>query len=83
LNQLNLILIHQIFEAMEKIRTCDERCHNAKGKHCECWCNGRYHGIGNKKANELYFEDYLGVNIIRDNVLKEPCNQDTRTVSCF
>lgn len=27
-------------------RRCDSRCHNSRGKKCECICGGRYHGAG-------------------------------------
>lgn len=40
-----------------KTRRCDSRCHNAKGKVCKCWCQGRHHGLGTKKANEIFLED--------------------------
>jgi len=42
---------------MAKMLTCDSRCHNSKGKKCECWCGGQYHGLGTKKANELFLKD--------------------------
>ena len=29
---------------MGKIRRCDRRCHEAKGKRCRCWCGGAFHG---------------------------------------
>lgn len=43
---------------MGKIRACDLRCHNAKGAICKCWCNGRYHGKGHERANELFGKDF-------------------------
>jgi len=46
---------------MKRTRRCDARCHNAKGKRCTCWCGGLYHGVGHKKAVELFkiiYDDY-------------------------
>lgn len=40
-----------------KTRRCDSSCHNAKGKVCKCWCQGRHHGLGTKKANEIFLEN--------------------------
>jgi len=54
---------------MEKIRRCDDRCHNAKGKVCKCWCNGRYHGISRKKANELFVKDHYWAKDVKEKVL--------------
>jgi hypothetical protein len=36
----------KVLEAMVdgRIRRCDSRCHNAKGKKCACLCQGIYHG---------------------------------------
>lgn len=45
---------------MEKNRKCDSRCQEAKGKICKCWCDGRYHGLGSLKANELFSKDHPG-----------------------
>lgn len=42
---------------MKRVRRCDSRCHNAKGKRCTCICGGRYHGINAKKADKLLFDD--------------------------
>jgi len=41
---------------MTKIRRCDDRCHNATGTRCKCWCGGFYHGatgIGRLNRAEL------------------------------
>lgn len=43
---------------MSKIFICNSRCHNAKCKRCECWCEGRYHGLGTEKARKLFLEDH-------------------------
>lgn len=52
------------------IRRCDSRCHNAKGTQCNCWCNGRYHGMGNisalrsfLKSEEYRFESSVNKKI--------------------
>jgi hypothetical protein len=29
---------------MSLVRRCDNRCHQAKGIRCKCWCGGRLHG---------------------------------------
>jgi len=29
-----------------KVRKCDRRCHEARGKRCACWCGGSFHGTG-------------------------------------
>ena len=52
---------------MGKIKKCDSRCHNAKGKRCKCWCEGRYHGLGNEKANELFDRDLEDVEFLQEN----------------
>jgi len=43
-------------------RSCDGRCHEAKGSKCTCICGGVNHGIGHKKAVEnvrKVYEDLL------------------------
>ena len=38
---------------MGKVRRCDDRCHNAKGPRCRCWCRGHFHsaaGLVNREA---------------------------------
>ena len=38
---------------MSKIRKCDSRCHNARGRRCRCWCGGSLHeaaGAVNREA---------------------------------
>ncbi len=27
-----------------RVRRCDDRCHNAAGSRCKCWCGGFFHG---------------------------------------
>ena len=44
---------------MSKIRRCDSRCHNAKGKVGKCWCQGRHHGLDTEKANKVFLEDLV------------------------
>jgi hypothetical protein len=29
---------------MRSLRRCDNRCHQAKGIRCQCWCGGSLHG---------------------------------------
>ncbi len=29
---------------MNRTRRCDDRCHNAAGTRCKCWCGGFFHG---------------------------------------
>ena len=29
---------------MTRIRKCNRRCHEAKGKRCGCWCKSAFHG---------------------------------------
>lgn len=33
-----------------KVRRCDARCYNARGKKCTCACRGLNHGMGLAKA---------------------------------
>lgn len=40
-----------------KVRTCDARCHDARGPRCDCWCGGRYHGCGGLEAVRRFTED--------------------------
>ena len=35
-----------------KKRTCNSRCHNAKGQNCHCLCQGINHGVGLAQATE-------------------------------
>jgi len=41
---------------MSKVKTCDARCHNAKGKICLCWCGGKFHGKANQPARDEFIE---------------------------
>jgi hypothetical protein len=36
---------------------CDSRCHNATGPRSRCICKGRYHGLGDAAAAELFYLD--------------------------
>ncbi|MBA7647487.1 hypothetical protein ES703_55259 [subsurface metagenome] len=54
---------------MEKNRRCDARCHNAKGTRCRCWCNGRYHGLGHKKAIQLLDQDFYWLKMVKSECL--------------
>ncbi len=36
---------------MSKVRRCDDRCHSARGKRCNCFCGGFYHGKDAGAAN--------------------------------
>jgi hypothetical protein len=38
-----LLVIHA--PQFKRIR-CDAHCHNSKTKHCDCVCDGLYHGLG-------------------------------------
>lgn len=29
---------------MKRVRKCNRRCHEARGKRCGCWCGGALHG---------------------------------------
>ena len=31
---------------MNKVRRCDDRCHEAAGSRCRCLCGGFFHGQG-------------------------------------
>ena len=47
---------------MGKVRRCNERCHNAKGTRCKCWCGGAFHGsagVENRAALTQGVEDKL------------------------
>lgn len=35
---------------MGRVRVCDDRCHNAKGSRCACWCGGNFHGAAGEQA---------------------------------
>ena len=35
---------------MGKVRRCNDRCHNAKGTRCACWCGGHFHGSAGASA---------------------------------
>ena len=35
---------------MGRVRRCDSRCHNAKGKRCRCFCGGFFHGVNGAGA---------------------------------
>jgi len=47
------------------MRRCDSRCHNAKGTRCQCWCNGRYHALGHKKAIQLLDHDFYWLKMVK------------------
>ncbi len=36
---------------MGEVRRCDDKCHNATGTRCQCWCGGFYHGTNDGTAN--------------------------------
>lgn len=39
---------------MSRVRRCDDRCHEALGSRCKCWCGGFYHGAsGSDNRGEL------------------------------
>lgn len=54
---------------MGKVRTCDSRCHNAKGARCDCWCGGTFHGEKGAGARAV-FRDALGVTEL--GAMKDP-----------
>lgn len=43
---------------MGESRSCDARCHNAKGPHCACWCGGLFHGAAGKAAREAFVDAF-------------------------
>jgi len=43
-------------------RSCSARCHDAKGKRCNCICGGMLHGVGLESAISL-MEDLDAVHI--------------------
>lgn len=47
---------------MGRIRRCNGRCHNARGKRCLCWCGGAFHGAAgadNRQAIQEEGTDFL------------------------
>lgn len=53
-------------------RSCDGRCHDAKGDKCTCVCEGLLHGIGLTRARNITREmcrDGEGVKGIRYSYL--------------
>lgn len=42
---------------MGKIRKCDQRCHNAKGTRCKCWCGGAFHGSAGAAARQAVLDN--------------------------
>lgn len=43
---------------MSDVRSCDARCHGAKGPVCDCWCRGRFHGAAGEQARRDFQEAY-------------------------
>lgn len=43
---------------MGDVRSCDARCHNAKGTHCTCWCGGLFHGRQGAAARQAFAEAF-------------------------
>jgi hypothetical protein len=43
---------------LSDVRKCDALCHQAKRKNCNCWCTGRYHGVGPEEARKRVLEDF-------------------------
>ncbi len=37
---------------MNKVRRCDDRCHNAAGSRCKCWYGGFFYGTGSEANRE-------------------------------
>ena len=41
-----MVIIQEYAQNGTKLRRCDARCYNAKGKKCFCICGARNHGKG-------------------------------------
>ena len=50
-----------------KTRTCNSRCHDAKGPDCRCICSGGNHGVGLQKAIE-------NTERVAQKLLEDNCN---------
>jgi len=35
-----------------RVRRCNAKCYDAKGRDCNCYCNGVNHGVGAQQARE-------------------------------
>lgn len=46
---------------MGSLRSCDGRCHKAKGAACSCWCGGVFHGAGGESAREAFRESFTEI----------------------
>ena len=44
------------------IKRCTSKCHNAKGKKCNCICQGEFHGIGAEKAIEKAIKSNITID---------------------
>lgn len=51
-----MVIIQEYAQNKEKLRRCDAKCYNAKGKKCKCICGAINHGKGIDFAiqNALY-----------------------------
>jgi hypothetical protein len=46
---------------MKRVRKCDRRCHQAKGKRCYCWCGGAFHGEAGAANRQALHDNVEGV----------------------
>lgn len=44
---------------MGTMRSCDARCHKAKGPACSCWCGGVFHGGAGESARQAFRETFM------------------------
>jgi hypothetical protein len=43
---------------MGTVRSCDARCHKARGPACSCWCGGVFHGAGGESARDAFVKEF-------------------------
>lgn len=47
---------------MGRVRRCDSRCHNARGRRCRCWCGGYFHGSAGSANREALVNGLLNLD---------------------
>jgi hypothetical protein len=55
-----------------RTRTCDARCHEARGQTCRCWCGGRYHGRGARGIADLAADFALELDLATRPAVRDP-----------
>ena len=52
------------------VRRCDDRCHHAAGKNCQCWCGGTFHGAAGTE-NRYAIQGGKNMKLLKEHGFKK------------